>query len=249
MAGSERGTIVVTGGGRGIGAAVSLRAASEGYAVCVNYAADASAAKNVAAAIRGLGGRAMEYCADVADEEMVSAMFRAAHDELGPIRVLVNNAGIPGQRLRLDEMPLTEVKRILDTNLLGTLLCSREAIRYMGRASGGGGGVIISLSSQVVRTGGRRLAVYTASKAGIEGLSLALSREVAAEGIRVNVVSPGIIDTEQQVPDDDERLRAERATPIGRLGTADEVAHAVLWLASDAASYVTGSVLPVAGGR
>jgi len=246
------GTLLVTGGSRGIGAACCLRAADVGWDVAVNYARDADAADRVAAAVRERGRRAITVAADVADEAQVLAMFARVDAELGPLAGLVNNAGIVDLPQRVDEMSLARLKRMFDINILGSFLCAREAVRRMSTRHGGRGGAIVNLSSAAAKLGSPAQYVdYAASKGAIDTFTLGLAREVAAEGIRVNAVRPGIIETEIHasggLPDRAKDLAPQ--VPMKRAGTADEVAAAVLWLLSDAASYVTGTVIDVTGGR
>lgn len=245
-------TLIVTGGSRGIGAAVSRMAAQRGWAVAVNYASNAAAADAVVQAIRAAGGRAEAFQGDVADEADVRALFDGAEKALGPIGGLVNNAGIVGPYGRLDEAPVDGIRRTLDINILGSILCSQEAVRRMSTARGGTGGAIVNLGSIAADLGSAtEFVAYAAAKGAIDSLTIGLAREVAKEGIRVNVVRPGLIDTEIQiVPGVGNRLdKFAAAMPMGRAGTADEVAETILWLLSDAASYITGAQLNVSGGR
>ncbi|HYD68473.1 SDR family oxidoreductase [Azospirillum sp.] len=245
-------TLIVTGGSRGIGAAVSRMAARRGWAVAVNYASNAAAADAVVQAIRAAGGRAEGFQGDVADEADVRALFDNAEKALGPIGGLVNNAGIVGPYGRLDEAPVDGIRRTLDINILGSILCSQEAVRRMSTARGGKGGAIVNLGSIAADLGSAtEFVAYATAKGAIDSLTIGLAREVAKEGIRVNVVRPGLIDTEIQiVPGVGNRLdKFAAAMPMGRAGTADEVAETILWLLSDAASYITGAQLNVSGGR
>ncbi|HEY0837922.1 MAG TPA: SDR family oxidoreductase [Azospirillum sp.] len=245
-------TLIVTGGSRGIGAAVARLAARRGWAVAVNYASNAGAADAVVQAIRAAGGRAEAFRGDVADEADVRALFDGAEAALGPIGGLVNNAGIVGPYGRLDAAPVDAVRRTLDINILGSILCCQEAVRRMSTAHGGKGGAIVNLGSIAADLGSpTEFVAYAAAKGAIDSLTIGLAREVAKEGIRVNVVRPGLIDTEIQiVPGVGNRLdKFASAMPMGRAGTTDEVAETILWLLSDAASYVTGAQLNVSGGR
>ena len=242
---------IVTGGSRGIGRASALKLAAAGYTVVVNYASNAAAADEVVKASEAKGGKATAIQGDVAKEADILALFAAA-DKLGPLKALVNNAGVMDHQNRLDEMTTERIRRVLDINLFGSVICAREAVKRMSTKHGGTGGVIVNLSSAAAAHGAPGLGVeYAASKGAIDVLTIGLGREVAAEGVRVNAVRPGIIDTEihdsSGIPG---RVKLMRdAIPMKREGTADEVADAILWLCSDQSSYVTGSIIPVAGGR
>ena len=241
-------TMLVTGGSRGLGEAIAVAAAGRGYEVCINYASNGAAAERVVERIRTAGGRAFAHRADVADESAVVAMYDAIAARTGYLDVLVNNAGLSGPYSRVTEMRFEDVQRLFETNVYGTFLCSREAIRRMSVRGGGRGGSIVNISSASSRLGGAgRNVHYSASKGAINSMSLGLAREVADDGIRVNVVSPGAIDTESQ---DRKRLAdVVNTIPMKRAGLPDEVAQCVLWLASQDASYVTGAVVDVSGGR
>ena len=244
--------LLITGASRGIGAACALRAAEAGWDVGVHFHRDADAAERIAEQVRERGRRACTLQADVADEAAIVAMFRRLDAELGPLAGLVNNAGIVDVAQRVDEMSVDRIRRIFDVNVVGTFVCAREAVRRMSTRHGGRGGVIVNLSSVAARVSSPGIYVdYAASKAAIDNFTLGLAREVADEGIRVNGVRPGIIDTEIHATSGMlERARdAVAAIPLQRMGHADEVAQAVLFLLSDAAAYVTGATLDVAGGR
>lgn len=244
--------LLVTGGSRGIGAAVCRRAGAAGWSVTVNYRANATAAETTAAAVTAAGGRAAVLPGDVAIEAEVVALFDRAAAALGPITHVVANAGIVAPGAMLADMSAERMRRVIDTNVIGTLLTAREAARRMARSRGGSGGAIVLVSSMAARLGAPGEYVdYAASKGALDTLTVGLARELAAEGIRVNAVRPGLIDTDIHAsggaPDRAARLGA--TTPLGRPGTAAETAEAIFWLLSDAASYTTGSILDVSGGR
>jgi NAD(P)-dependent dehydrogenase (short-subunit alcohol dehydrogenase family) len=246
------GVVVVTGGGRGIGAATARLAAGRGYAVCVNYRANRAAAESVVDEISAAGGRAAAVEADVAREADVIRLFDTAEKELGPVTALVNNAGILERQCRLDEMEASRFERVFATNVMGAILCAREAVRRMSTRHGGAGGVIVNVSSMASRLGspGEYLD-YAASKGAVDTLTIGLAKEVAGEGIRVNAVRPGIIRTEIHAsggePGRVERVKS--AVPMKRGGEPEEVARAILWLLSAEASYSTGTFIDVSGGR
>lgn len=244
--------LVVTGASRGIGAATARAAAARGYRVCVNYLGRADAARSLVAEIEGAGGRAIEVQADTADEAAVLRLFETVDRELGPVDALVNNAGVTGPAGRVEDVSYATLRRVLDVNVIGCILCAREAVRRMSTKRGGRGGAIVNLSSTAATLGGPNEFVhYAASKGAIDSFTIGLAREVGGEGIRVNAVGPGLIDTEIHAtagaPDRLERLAP--SVPIGRAGSPEEVAEPILWLLSDAASYITGAVLRISGGR
>ncbi|OGB22194.1 MAG: NAD(P)-dependent oxidoreductase [Burkholderiales bacterium RIFCSPLOWO2_02_FULL_57_36] len=244
--------IVVTGGSRGIGAAAAQLAAMRGYSVCISYLHNRQAAEEIVAAIRNTGGNAIAVAADVAQEQDVIRLFETVDNFFGTIDALVNNAGILEHQMRVDEMDSARLNRIFATNVTGSFLCAREAVRRMSTRHGGKGGAIVNLSSIASRLGAPGEYVdYAASKGAIDTLTIGLAKEVAAEGIRVNAVRPGVIYTDIHVSGG-EPGRVERvkdAVPMKRGGDALEVANAVLWLLSDDASYTTGSFIDVTGGR
>lgn len=244
------GTVLVTGSSRGIGAATALRCAREGWDVAVHYAHDAEAAGRVADAVRALGRRALLVQADVGDEAQVARLFAQVDEGLGPLVGLVNNAGIVAPAARLDAMAPERWRRLFEVNVIGTLLCCQQAARRMSTARGGAGGAIVNLSSRAAEFGAAGVYVdYAATKGAIDTLTRGLARELIAEGIRVNGVRPGIIDTEIHATSGMDVDGAAAGIPIQRLGRAEEVAEAVAWLLSDAASYTVGALLDVAGGR
>jgi NAD(P)-dependent dehydrogenase (short-subunit alcohol dehydrogenase family) len=243
---------LITGGGRGIGAETARLAGAGGYAVCVNYRENRAAADRVVADIVGRGGRAIAVQADVASEQDVVKLFATVDAQLGRLTALVNNAGIIDRQTRVDRMDAARIARVFATNVTGAFLCAREAVRRMSTANGGAGGAIVNVSSRAAVLGAPGEYVdYAASKAALDTLTVGLAKEVAAEGIRVNGVRAGIIDTEIHAsggePGRPARLGPQQ--PMGRAGQAIEVARAILWLMSDAASYTTGSFVDVAGGR
>jgi NAD(P)-dependent dehydrogenase (short-subunit alcohol dehydrogenase family) len=247
-----RKVVLVTGGSRGIGAATCILAAQKGWDVAVNYTSNAQAAEEVVQQIKAAGGRAMAVQADVANEEQVLAMFQKVRTELGPLQGLVNNAGVVDVSARLDQMSMARWRRMFDINVLGSMLCAREAILQMSTQHGGQGGSIVNLSSAAARLGspGQYLD-YAAAKGAIDSFRLGLAKEIAADGIRVNAIRPGLIDTDIHasggIPNRVKEL--EHLVPAKRGGTAMEVAQAIVWLLSDEASYTTMSLIDVSGGR
>ena len=243
--------VLITGGARGIGAATARLAAERGYAVCVSYRRDESSARGVVDAITGSGGTASAIRGDVSRESDVVAMFDAAA-RLGPVAALVNNAGVLEQQMRLDEMEAGRFERVLATNVIGTMLCAREAVRRMSTRHGGRGGGIVNVSSVASSLGSPGEYIdYAASKGAVDSFTVGLAREVAGEGIRVNAVRPGVIYTEIHASGG-EPGRVERVkqyVPMKRGGQPEEVARAILWLLSDESSYCTGAFIDVSGGR
>jgi NAD(P)-dependent dehydrogenase (short-subunit alcohol dehydrogenase family) len=244
--------VLITGGGRGIGAATARLAAHHGYAVCVNYRSNRGAATRVVDTIAAAGGRAVAIAADVSVEADVVRLFQECDDALGPLSGLVNSAGIIETQMRVDAMDGGRLARVFATNVFGPFLCSREAVRRMSTRYGGRGGAIVNVSSLASVYGSPHEYVdYAATKGAVETLTTGLAREVAAEGVRVNVVRAGHIYTEFHAlggePDRVERVKAD--VPMKRGGQPEEVAEAIVWLLSDQASYVTGTRLDVAGGR
>lgn len=243
--------MIVTGASRGIGAAIARRAAGEGYAVVVNYSADAAGARSVVQDITGAGGKAVAVQADVSDPAAVEALFAAA-DGLGHLAAVVNNAGITGNLIgKLADVPAETVRRVIDVNVSGLIYVCQAAVRRLGRNSGGTGGSIINISSTATKAGSPGTwAHYAASKGAVDVLTVGLAAEVAEQGIRVNCVAPGSTNTGLHaaagMPDRMERLNS--AIPMGRGAEPHEVAAAVMWLMSAEASYITGAVLPVSGG-
>ena len=248
----SKGTVLVTGASRGIGAACVRLLARDGYDVAINYARSADAADALAQEVRAAGRRAITVKADVGVAAEVIGMFRALDAQMPPLAGLVNNAGILFAKARLDEMGPDRINDTLRVNVTGSFMCAREAIRRMSTKYGGNGGSIVNLSSAAARIGSPSEFIdYAASKGAIDAMTLGLSKEVGGEGIRVNAVRPGLIHTDIHAssvqPDRIERL--QQFVPMGRGGSAEEVAEAVVWLISPAASYVTGALVDVAGGR
>lgn len=244
--------IIVTGGSRGIGAATAKLAGQRGYAVAVNYVSNRDAAEAVAEDIRKGGGKAITIAGDVSKEEDILRLFATVDKELGPVTALINNAGILDHQSRLDAMSAERINRVLVANITGSLLCAREAIKRMSTKHGGKGGTIVNLSSMAAKLGGPGEYVdYAASKGAIDAFTIGLAKELAAEGIRVNAVRPGLIYTDIHASGG-EAGRVDRlkdAVPMKRGGTAEEVANAIMWLVSDESSYATGTFIDVSGGR
>lgn len=245
-------TVLVTGGSRGIGAAACRLLAAQGHAIAVNYARDAAAAEALVARIQADGGRALAMQADVADAGQVEAMFARIDRELPRLSGLVNNAGVVDLPARVDEMDAARLQRMFAINVFGSFFCAREALRRLSTKHGGRGGAIVNLSSAAARLGSPGQYVdYAAAKGAIDTFTVGLAREVATEGVRVNAIRPGIIETEIHasggLPDRVKQMAP--LVPMQRAGSADEVAQAIVWLLSDAASYTTGAILDVSGGR
>ncbi len=250
--GNASSLVLITGASRGIGAATALACARAGWDVGVNYRTDVAAATRVAERVRAIGRQAVLLPADVADESQVLAMFAALDASGLGLKALVNNAGVVDMRMRVDAMSSARMQRIFAVNVIGTMVCAREAVKRMSTRHGGRGGAIVNVSSVAAKLGSPGwYADYAASKAAVDTFTLGLAREVATESVRVNAVRPGIIDTDIHasggVPDVAQTSLA--LIPMQRVGTADEVAAAILWLLSDAASYATGTIIDVSGGR
>jgi NAD(P)-dependent dehydrogenase (short-subunit alcohol dehydrogenase family) len=244
--------MIITGGGRGIGASTALLAAGAGYAVCVNFLRDSSAAEKLVGQIEKAGGKAIAVAGDVSSEQDVLKLFEETDRRLGRLDVLVNNAGIVDKGMRVEKMSAARITRMLAINVTGSFLCAREAVKRMSTRHGGRGGAIVNVSSIAARLGAPGEYVdYAASKGAIDSFTIGLAKELGADGIRVNAVRPGIIRTDIHLSSGDP-ARLERIgamAPLARPGEAGEIAAAILWLASDAASYTTGALLDVSGGR
>ena len=245
-------TVLITGASRGIGAATALLAAQRGYAVAVNYASNAAAADEVVHRIRASGGEALAVQADVADEAQVLAMFEKIDVRFGRLDALVNNAGVVDQTSRVDGMTLARLQRMFAINVFGSFLCAGQAVKRMSTKHGGAGGAIVNVSSAASRLGSPGQYVdYAAAKGAIDTFTLGLAKEVAAEGIRVNAVRPGIIETDIHASGGlPNRVRdVAPQVPMQRAGTAQEVAQSIIWLLGDDAAYTTGGLIDIAGGR
>ncbi len=243
----EKGAVIVTGASRGIGAAIAKRLANDGYGVIVNYSSDADGAKSVVSAINAKGGRATAVRADVASEDDVEAMFEQAQAQMGPLTALVNNAGSLGEQARIDEQQADDLTQLMRTNVVGSMVCAKHAVRAMSTARGGKGGSIVTIASIAAKApaGVKGTVPYEATKGALVTFARGLSNEVAPEGVRSNSVSPGVIETKMAYPE----VRSLAAqTPMGRIGRPEEIAAAVSWLISPEASYVTGTDIEVSGG-
>ena len=252
MSASTRPVVLITGASRGIGAAAAMLAAERGHAVCINYVRDRARAEALAQRIVEEGGQAIAVQADVSNEADVVRLFERCTEVLGPVDALVNNAGVLAQQMPLATMDLARLQRVFATNVFGTMLCAREAVRRMSIAQGGRGGVIVNVSSAASRLGSPGEYVdYAASKGAIDTFTIGLAKEVGPQGIRVNAVRPGFIRTDIHASGGDPgRLERIRGTiPLGRSGEPEEVAHAILWLMSTEAAFTTGALLDVSGGR
>ena len=243
--------VIITGGSRGIGRATALAAAARGYRVCIGYATNEAAAQSAVAAIEAKNGKAMAMKCDVGSEKDILDLFKAA-DGFGTLGALVNNAGIVGTTSRVDAMSAERIQRMMAVNVTGSILCAREAVKRMSTRHGGKGGVIVNLSSVAAKLGSPNTYVdYASSKGAIDSFTVGLGYEVAGEGIRVAAIRPGLIDTEIHASggEPDRAHLLAHVVPMKRVGTADEIANAIVWLMSDEASYVTSAILDVSGGR
>jgi NAD(P)-dependent dehydrogenase (short-subunit alcohol dehydrogenase family) len=243
--------VIITGGSRGIGRATALAAAARGYRVCIGYATNEAAAQSAIAAIEAKNGKAMAARCDVGSEKDILDLFKAA-DRFGTLGALVNNAGIVGTTSRVDAMSAERIQRMMAVNVTGSILCAREAVKRMSTRHGGKGGVIVNLSSVAAKLGSPNTYVdYASSKGAIDSFTVGLGYEVAGEGIRVAAIRPGLIDTEIHASggEPDRAHQLAHVVPMKRIGTADEIANAIVWLMSDEASYVTSAILDVSGGR
>lgn len=244
--------MLITGASRGIGAATARLAAQRGYALGINYRQQRDAAEALVREIEDAGGRALALCADVGDEAQVLAMFEQLDQAFGRLDVLVNNAGMLERQMRLEDMDVARFERVMRANVTGSFLCAREAIKRMSTRHGGQGGAIVNLSSIAARIGAPNEYIdYAAAKGAVDSMTLGLAKELASEGIRVNAVRPGVIRTEIHASggEPDRVQRVSQSVPMGRGGETEEVANAILWLASEEASYTSGAFLDVAGGR
>ena len=245
-------TILITGASRGIGRATSLLAGQRGWSVGINYLKDSASAKSAAAEVEHSGGKAVAVAGDVSRENDVIAMFKATKKALGPLDGVVVNAGVAAPSSRLVDMSVERMRQVFEVNVLGAYLVAREAARSMIKSGGGNGGSIVLISSVAARIGAPDVYVdYAGSKAAVDAMALGLSKELGREGVRVNSIRPGVIETEIHATygEPDRPYKIGASTPLGRPGTANEIAEAIVWLLSDASSYVTGAIIDVAGGR
>ena len=243
--------MIITGGSRGIGRATAIAAAARGYRICIGYASNEAAANSTVAAIEAKNGKAVAIKCDVGSESDILELFKAA-DKFGTLGALVNNAGIVGKTSRVDEMSAERIQRMMAVNVTGSMLCAREAVKRMSTRHGGSGGVIVNLSSVAAKLGSPNTYVdYAASKGAIDSFTIGLGYEVAGEGIRVAAIRPGLIDTDIHASggEPDRAHRLAYMVPMKRVGSAEEIANAIVWLMSDDASYVTSAILDVSGGR
>ena len=243
--------VVITGGSRGIGRATALAAATRGFRICVGYATNEAAARDVVSNIEAKNGKAIAVKCDVGNEADIMALFKAA-DDFGTLGALVNNAGIVGPTARVEDMSAARIQRMMAVNVTGSILCAREAVKRMSTRNGGKGGVIVNLSSVAAKLGSPNTYVdYAASKGAIDSFTVGLGYEVAGEGIRVAAIRPGLIDTDIHASggEPDRAHKLSHMVPMKRVGTAEEIANAIVWLMSDEASYVTSAILDVSGGR
>jgi NAD(P)-dependent dehydrogenase (short-subunit alcohol dehydrogenase family) len=249
---TAKGTVLITGGSRGIGAATVRLAAKRGYAVCFSYRSNTGAAEQLVQEVEAAGGRALAVQSDVGNGDAIKQLFDRCDRQFGPISALVNNAGITGGILRLDAVEPETVRRVLEVNVLGTILCCQEAVRRMSTAYGVTGGAIVNISSGVTRSGGASEYIwYGATKGAVDTFTIGLAREVGPEGIRVNAISPGLTQTDIHVEGSD-AARVDRLAPqipLGRAATPEEIAEPIMWLLSDEARYIAGEILLVSGGR
>ena len=241
---------LVTGASRGLGAATALLLAKNGFAVCVNYNKNADQAEAIVASIKAEGGKAIAVQADISNAKQIEKLFSSVDNELGSLTALINNAAFTGTRCKTLDLDVETIQRTIDINLTGLIFCAREAIQRMAKSRGGNGGSIINVSSQAGQFGGNQIAPYAASKAAVNLFTIGLSREVGPEGIRVNAVSPGVIDTGQaDMLDPKVKSALKESIPLRKIGDPNDVASVIDWLLSEQSSYLTGVIVPVAGGR
>lgn len=250
MAKTTTGVALITGASRGLGAATALCLARDGYAVCVNYNRNAKQAQSIVESITNDGGKAIAIQADVSDAKQIEKLFASVDNKLGTLSALINNAAFAGTRSKVSDLTVETIKQTIDTNITGLILCAQEAVKRMAKSYGGKGGSIINVSSQAGQFGGNQITPYAASKAAVNLFTVGLSKEVGPEGIRVNAVSPGVIDTGQSDMLDPKLKNALRdSIPLKKIGSPDDVARVIQWLLSEHSSYLTGVIIPVAGGR